>query len=63
MWSEILRLLLLNDIRIATINRLSRSTDAKWARAYHGYVTKHGEQSKVEGTHASVVLICQVVRS
>ena len=67
MWSEVLPLLLLNDIRIrrvATINGLSRSTDPKWACAYHGHVAEGGsKQSEVEGTHVSVVLICRIVRS
>ena len=47
-------MLLLNDIRI---------TGPKRGRAYHGNVTEHGgEQSEVEGTHASVAA-CYIVRS
>ena len=47
---------MLNDVRIAKINGVSRSTGPKWARAYHGNVTEYGEQNE-GNTHVSVVLM------
>ena len=38
-------------------------TDHMGGCAYHGNETGHGEQSEVEGTHASVVLECRIVES
>jgi hypothetical protein len=57
--------LVLNDIRLATINGLSWGTGPNWDRAYYGNVTdEHGEQCEAEcTTHGSVALICQIIRS
>jgi hypothetical protein len=51
------KLVLLNDIHMATTNGLS----TKWGRAYHGNATEHREQSEVEGTHDSMP-VCRIVR-
>ena len=54
---QILHLLLLSDIHMAT----SYGPSTKWGRAYHGNGTEHCEQSEVEGTHDPVA-VCRMVR-
>ncbi len=47
---------------MATTKGLSKGTVPSRGCAYHDNATKYREQTKVEGTHSSVVVICPIVR-
>ncbi len=46
---------------MATTKGLSKGTVPSRGCAYHDNATKYREQTKVEGTHSSVVVICRCI--
>ena len=53
---------LIRDVRLATSKGFGRNAVPNWGRTDHGNATKHRNQTEVEGTHDSVVVVCRIVK-